>query len=92
MRLKHIIRWLALPVGLVIFLLGAITFPLPLPTGLILMVFGLAIAAINPIILRWVKRTRKKYPQANQKIRKVTPHVPGFLGRMLKRTDNPERK
>ena len=87
MHRKRILRWAALPAGLTIFIVGAVTFPLPLPTGLILMATGLAIAAFNPLVLRWIKRTRKKFPRVNKKIRGITPHMPHFLKRLLQRTD-----
>lgn len=86
--IKNMLRWIALPAGLIIFLAGAVTFPLPLPTGLILMIIGLMVAAFNPLVLRWIKRTRPKFPVVNDKIRRVTPHAPGFLGRFLRRTDS----
>lgn len=86
--IKNLLRWAALPVGLIIFLAGAVTFPLPLPTGLILMVIGITVAAFNPLVLRWVKRTRPRFPKANAKIRTITPHMPGFIRRFLKRTDS----
>lgn len=89
--LKNLLRWIALPIGFVIFLAGAITFPLPLPTGLVLMVIGITVAAVNPLVLRWVKRTRPRFPKTNAQLRRLTPHMPGFIRRFLKRTDGPQR-
>lgn len=86
--LKYLLRWAALPIGMIIFVVGLVTFPLPLPTGLILMVVGLTVMAINPLVLRWVKRTRPRYPKANAKIRSITPHMPAFIRRFLRRTDS----
>lgn len=88
MTAKRLIRWLALPIGLIIFLVGAIMFPLPIPVGLILMAVGLAIAAMNPIMLRFIRRIRKRYPATNKKIRGITPMMPTFIRRFLKRTDS----
>ncbi|MCJ9427664.1 PGPGW domain-containing protein [Kordiimonas marina] len=90
-RYRHILRWLALPVGALMLVLGAITLPLPIPTGLLLIAAGLGVIAFNPLILRWIKRTRKRFPHANHKIRQVTPHLPGFLKRILTRTDTRPR-
>lgn len=86
--MKTLLRWIALPVGLIIFVIGAITFPLPIPTGLILMIVGISIAAINPVMLRWLKKTRKKYPETNLHIRRVAPYMPKFVRRVIRRTDS----
>ncbi|MCK0068858.1 hypothetical protein [Kordiimonas laminariae] len=90
--IKKLLRWAALPVGGLVFIVGAITFPLPLPTGLILMVVGIAIACINPLVLRWVKRKRKNFPETNEKLRKAEPHLPAFLRRFLRRTDTRNKR
>ncbi|MBO6506001.1 MAG: hypothetical protein JJ960_00715 [Kordiimonadaceae bacterium] len=91
-KLKYLLRWVALPVGIVIFAVGLVTFPLPLPTGLILMVVGLTVMAINPLVLRWVKRTRPRFPELNAKIRSITPHMPTFVRRFLSRTDSQQKR
>lgn len=81
-----------MPVAVILLVLGAITLPLPLPTGVILIALGLAVATFNPLMLRWIKRVRRRYPEASQKIRSVTPMLPAFLRRILNRTDTPSRK
>ena len=86
--MKTLIRWIALPIGLIIFFIGAVTFPLPIPTGLILMVIGISIAALNPAMLRWLKKTRKKYPKTNFHIRRLAPYMPRFVQRVIRRTDS----
>ena len=86
--MKTLLQWIALPIGLIIFSVGAITFPLPIPTGLILMLLGLSVAALNPLMLRWLKKKRKLYPEANQKIRRVAPRLPKFIQRILRKTDS----
>ena len=88
--LKYLLRWTALPVGMIFFVVGFVTFPLPLPTGIILMAVGLTIMAINPLVLRWVKRTRPRFPVVNAKLRSITPHMPTFIRRFLRRTDSPQ--
>lgn len=85
--IKNFLRWAALPIGIGIFLAGIPVFLLPIPLGLIMMIVGLAIAAFNPLVLRWLKRTRARYPEANHKIRRVAPHMPSFVRRVLRRTD-----
>lgn len=81
-----------MPVAAILLVLGAITLPLPLPTGIILIALGLAVATFNPLMLRWIKRVRRRYPETSEKIRSVTPMLPAFLRRILNRTDTPARK
>ncbi len=87
-RLKFLLRWFALPLSIVLLVLGAVTLPLPLPTGIILIALGLAVAAFNPRMLRFIRRTRGRYPRANARIRAITPRLPLFLQRILTRTDS----
>lgn len=87
-RLKFLLRWIALPLSIVLLVLGAITLPLPIPTGVILIALGLAVAAFNPRMLRLIKRTRGRYPRANAHIRAITPRLPHFIQRVLTRTDS----
>lgn len=87
-RWKKLLRWVALPLALILLVLGAITLPLPLPTGIILIALGLGVAAFNPLMLRWIRRVRKRFPETNNKIRRVTPMMPAFVRRVLNRTDS----
>jgi hypothetical protein len=91
MKRNKFLRWIALPVAVFLLVLGAITLPLPLPTGILLIALGLAVATLNPLMLRWIKRTRRKYPETSAKIRDVTPRLPAFLRNILNRTDSPSR-
>lgn len=86
---KKIIRWIALPVGVILIIAGLIILPTPIPIGLIMIAIGLVIAAINPLMLRYIKRKRKNYPEFSKKLRGVTPRLPLFLQRILRRTDHP---
>lgn len=86
--MKTLIRWIALPLGLIIFVIGAITFPLPIPTGLILMIVGVSIMAFNPAMRSWLKKTRKKFPETNLHIRRIAPYMPKFVRRAIQRTDS----
>lgn len=87
-RRRRFLRWMALPAAIILLALGAITLPLPLPTGIILIALGLGVAAFNPLMLRWIKRVRGRYPETNRKIRSITPSMPAFVRRVLHRTDN----
>lgn len=90
-RLKFILRWIALPLSIILLVLGALTLPLPLPTGVILIALGLGVAAFNPLMLRFIRRTRGRFPKVNARIRQATPHLPGFIQRILNRTDSRRR-
>lgn len=90
--MKSIKRWIALPLGALIFLIGAILFPLPIPLGIPLMVIGLAVLALNPLMLRAFRRWRGRHPEASRRIGAVVPHLPAFLRRIAHRTTPPVRK
>ena len=91
MTSKRLIRWLSLPAGVIIFFVGAVLFPLPIPLGVFLMVLGLAVAATNPLVLRFLKRMRKRFPRINHTLRGITHHMPPFIRRILNRTDSSHR-
>ena len=88
---KRTARWAALLVGLVIFAIGTVLLPLPIPLGIIFMVIGLFIASFNPLVMRWIQRTRRRSPRVNAHLRAATPHLPGFLRHFVERTDFPSR-
>lgn len=87
-RWRRLLRWSALPIALILLILGALTLPLPLPTGVILIALGLAVAAFNPTLLRRIRRLRGQFPNANHKLREITPSLPAFIQRILQRTDS----
>jgi len=81
-------RWIFVPAGALIFIIGLVVFPLPIPLGLIMMIFGLFMMASNPTVMRFLRRTRARFPVVSRKLREVTPHLPRFLARFLRRTDS----
>lgn len=83
----RLLKWAALPLAILLLVVGLITLPLPLPTGVVLIALGLAVAAFNPALRRWIRRVRGRFPVANGKIRHITPRLPGFIRRALQRTD-----
>lgn len=89
--LVRLLKWVALPLAVLLLTLGFLTLPLPLPTGIILIVCGLALAAFHPGMRRWIRRTRGRFPKANSKIRLITPRLPGVIRRALQRTDSPNQ-
>lgn len=87
-RIKALQRWIYVPAGVVLFTAGLIVFPLPIPLGLIMMIMGLFLMAYNPLVLKFLRRMRARFPGVSKKLREVTPHLPGFLARFLKRTES----
>lgn len=90
-QLQSLKRWIIVPLGGVVFVVGLVLFPLPIPFGLILMLLGLFMMASNPFVLRFLRRTRSRFPAISAKLRDATPHLPAFLARFLRRTDSPKR-
>jgi len=84
----RLLKWVALPLAIILLALGFLTLPLPLPTGIVLIALGFSLAAFHPGMRRWIRRTRGRYPVANSKIRRITPRLPGFIRRALQRTDS----
>ena len=79
-------------VGGIIFVVAIPLTISPIPIGAILMVLGLFMMSAHPLVLRQLRRARSKYPSFSAKLRKITPHMPAFLARFLRRTDAGERK
>jgi len=90
--MKSVKRWIALPLGGLIFLIGLILFPLPIPLGVPFMVIGLAILAFHPVMRRALRRWRGRHPEANRRIGAIAPHLPAFLQRFVHSTQPPVRR
>ena len=90
--MKVVKKWVMLSVGLVIFIIGAILFPLPIPFGLILMIIGLSMMATHPAVLRFLRRVRNRFPKVSARLHQVTPHLPGPLKRFIRSTEMPRKK
>ena len=74
------LKWLFISFGSVSVLSGILTFWLPLPIGIPLMLFGTALLArYSPLARRQISRAVQRYP-----------HTLGFLRRLLTNEDKPE--
>ena len=85
--MKPIVRWISLPLGVALIIIGVPLFILPIPLGLPVIIAGLAIAATNPLFVRYLRKMRQRFPETSDKIRTVTPKMPGFIRHFLERTD-----
>ncbi len=71
-------------IGWVIFIVGAIFFPLPIPIGLPMMIIGLAIIAPQSRFLqRWMYKKRKRNEGLNKKIIFARRYVPTFVQKFI---------
>ncbi|GEM_PF-1058324 len=71
-------------IGWVIFVVGAIFFPLPIPIGLPMMIIGLAIIAPQSRFLqRWVYKRRRRNEGLNKKMIFVRAYVPPFVQKFI---------
>lgn len=77
-----------LSVSVVCLLAGAITLPLPLPTGLILLLIGLALLITNSrTAARWFRKWRERTPWFDVKLRQVEHRLPTALRRALQASE-----
>ena len=78
----------AASIGLI--LAGMVTFPLPIPTGLLLMGAGLMIlVSASPTARRTLKGLRRAYPRLDRGIRRLMARAPSFISGPLRHT-NPD--
>jgi hypothetical protein len=77
--------------SVILIVFGAITLPLPLPTGAIALVVGLALlASTSPWMLRKLRTFRARNAKLNRTMERVEPRVPGALKKAL-RESRPEQ-
>ncbi|MEM8884725.1 MAG: hypothetical protein AAGD14_11695 [Planctomycetota bacterium] len=77
--------------SMLIFAAGVVTFPLPIPIGLLLMAIGLALmASTSPSLLRRLQRFRSRHPRLNRGLERIEPKLFGRLQDTLRRS-RPER-
>lgn len=75
-----------------IIIIGAITFPLPIPLGLVLMAIGIAMLIGTSKLARvMMKILRRRHVKFDLIMRKAQTLAPGFISKLLQRTD-PNKK
>ena len=86
MDLKTIKRPLKLVVGSVMFVVGIITAPFPLPIGQFVALIGLLVSESH-----WLKtkmqKLRRRLPLIGRQLQRVHPHMPKFLKKVIDDTD-----
>jgi len=77
--------------GVILVIVGIIVTPLPIPTGLLMIILGLSLLVTTvPQIRQWLKRQRKHYRETSGKLNAVKDKLPAFARKLIEDTD-PER-
>ncbi len=73
--------------GVICLIAGLATLWLPIPTGLVLIVVGLALLIVSsPTVAAWMKRLRRRYAGLDAKLTGAEPFLPASLQRALAKT------
>ena len=82
------IVWLRRIAAITLIIVGIITFPLPLPIGLILIIVGLAmLVSSSQSLANFVRQYRAKSSGINMNFEKSKRYLPAFIKRALEKTD-----
>ena len=88
MDLKSLKRPFKLFIGWVMFIVGIITAPIPLPIGQIVALIGLSILVSES---HWIKikmqKLRRRIPMIGRQLQRLHPHMPNFLKKVIDDTD-----
>jgi hypothetical protein len=77
-----------LAIAILMVLVGLVTFLLPIPFGIVLLLMGVAmLMMVSPPVRRWFHRLRDRYPVLDRHLTNVEPHLPVTLRKIL-RPDN----
>ncbi len=75
-------------VAVLMVLVGLVTFLLPIPFGIVLLVMGIAmLMMVSPPVRRRFHRLRIRYPSLDRHLTSIEPHLPVALQKIL-RPDN----
>ena len=85
---KQAWNMILLAVALCLVLLGLVTFLLPIPFGIVLLLMGIAmLMMVSPPVRRWFHRMRDRHAFLDRQLTHVEPHLPVALQKIL-RPDN----
>ena len=88
MTLQNFKKPLKLTIGTIMFVVGIITAPIPLPIGQIVALIGLSILVSES---HWVKtkaqKFRRKLPSLGRQLMRMHPYLPKFLKKVIDDTD-----
>ena len=81
-------KFILLTLALVLVLVGLVTFLLPIPFGIVVLVIGIAVLMmVSPTARKGFHRLRARYPSLDRRLATVEPHLPVSLQKIL-RPDN----
>jgi len=84
-------RSVTLVAGFAFVIGGLIVTPLPIPLGLIMVIFGLSLLIPSlPVLRRWLQLLRMRYPKVSARLRHIHPHLPAFARRVVDDTEPDE--
>lgn len=87
------LRTLTIIAAIAIFIIGVITFPLPIPIGLILMAVGIAmLIGTSKIVRVMIKVLRRRYQKFDQIMWKAQTLAPDIISKIIRRTDPHKKK
>jgi|GEM_PF-666836 len=87
-RIKKLKRPVKLAVGWLLFLIGLISAPLPLPLGQLIALLGLSLLVSESYMIRmFTRKIRRNYPRVSRMMDRVKPYLPGFLKSTIEETD-----
>ncbi|WP_092785655.1 PGPGW domain-containing protein [Rhodospira trueperi] len=77
-RPRHpILRLVSITAGVVLVIVGLITWPMPIPVGFILTALGVFLLARDSVIARnAIRRSRERWPALDRTICRVAAHLP----------------
>lgn len=85
---KQVWNLVLLVIAILMVLVGLVTFLLPIPFGIVLLVMGIAmLMMVSPPVRRWFHRQRDRYPSLDRRLSTLEPHLPVSLQKIL-RPDN----
>ncbi|WP_417316697.1 PGPGW domain-containing protein [Emcibacter sp.] len=88
MSWRTVKRPVKLIVGWILFIAGVIIAPMPIPIGQITALVGLSLLVSESERVRiWVQKLRQRLPALCRQLTRVKPHLPGFLKKLIERTD-----
>jgi len=81
-------RPVKLVLGWILFIAGLIIAPMPIPIGQITALIGLSLlVSESRAIRRWIQILRIKWPYLSRQMKKIHPHMPKFIKKVIERTD-----
>lgn len=81
-------RHAKLAIGWKLLIAGLIIAPMPIPVGQVIALTGLSILVHeSELVRRWVRGLRSRYPRGNTMLNDFKARLPGFLRRVIERTD-----